>query len=300
MNKIKNSASGQGLVEYGLILALVSIAAILILMGLGFRIDGNFGLINEKLGFGSPTSEVEKLPELEDYDINLHLADGDTDFKWVDRDGDPVALDEPGHFAYVGTATEVTVPHIIQGKDVVSYDKMFEGTNVEVVHSDNPNITTMNEMFSGSTAPSISLKYFDTSNVTAMQAMFAGAQASAIDIRYFNTSKIEAMASMFSGTQNIESLDLRYLDYDHLYKATSHVLGNLFGGAKIGSIDMSTMTLHNYSANAGEGHGYPFIFSSFSGVNDPTLVVYVGDEVTGNVLRHMSPSFYSTFKTAVK
>ncbi len=46
---------GQGMVEYGLILALVSIVAILALSGIGETLKGVFGEVNTVLGDAVPT-----------------------------------------------------------------------------------------------------------------------------------------------------------------------------------------------------------------------------------------------------
>ena len=50
MNWLLNEESGQGMVEYGLILVLVSLAAIVALGPLGKKLDGIFKDITGKLG----------------------------------------------------------------------------------------------------------------------------------------------------------------------------------------------------------------------------------------------------------
>jgi len=49
MNWFRNEESGQGMVEYGLILALVALAAVLVLTGLGTKIAGIFTSATDKI-----------------------------------------------------------------------------------------------------------------------------------------------------------------------------------------------------------------------------------------------------------
>lgn len=49
MNWLKNEESGQGMVEYGLILALIAIVVILALTGLGTKITGIFTDVSGKI-----------------------------------------------------------------------------------------------------------------------------------------------------------------------------------------------------------------------------------------------------------
>lgn len=50
LNWLMNEESGQGMVEYGLILALVSIAAVAALLALGGKVSGKFAEIDGHLG----------------------------------------------------------------------------------------------------------------------------------------------------------------------------------------------------------------------------------------------------------
>ncbi|MBQ7129858.1 MAG: Flp family type IVb pilin [Oscillospiraceae bacterium] len=50
MKWIANEEEGQGMVEYALILALISIVAIVALTNVGEAVDGIFGEANEALG----------------------------------------------------------------------------------------------------------------------------------------------------------------------------------------------------------------------------------------------------------
>ena len=49
MNWLKNEESGQGMVEYGLILALVAIAVVALLSTMGDRLQNVFNKVNNKL-----------------------------------------------------------------------------------------------------------------------------------------------------------------------------------------------------------------------------------------------------------
>lgn len=49
LNWLKNEESGQGMVEYGLILALIAIVVIVALTGLGNKVRDIFKNVNEKM-----------------------------------------------------------------------------------------------------------------------------------------------------------------------------------------------------------------------------------------------------------
>jgi pilus assembly protein Flp/PilA len=49
MNWLKNEESGQGMVEYGLILALIAIVVIVALRALGTKVNAVFENVNSKL-----------------------------------------------------------------------------------------------------------------------------------------------------------------------------------------------------------------------------------------------------------
>lgn len=49
MNWLKNEESGQGMVEYGLILALIAVAVIVALTALGDNVEGIFNNVKDKL-----------------------------------------------------------------------------------------------------------------------------------------------------------------------------------------------------------------------------------------------------------
>jgi len=49
MNWLKNEESGQGMVEYGLILALIAVVVIVALSGLGTKVKEIFTGVNDKM-----------------------------------------------------------------------------------------------------------------------------------------------------------------------------------------------------------------------------------------------------------
>lgn len=50
MNWLTNEESGQGMVEYGLILALIAIAAIVAVTAVGNKLKAKFSAVSSKLG----------------------------------------------------------------------------------------------------------------------------------------------------------------------------------------------------------------------------------------------------------
>ena len=56
VKKLWSDESGQGLVEYALIIALVSIVAVLALTALGGTVKGVFETINTKMGGTAPAA----------------------------------------------------------------------------------------------------------------------------------------------------------------------------------------------------------------------------------------------------
>lgn len=168
----------------------------------------------------------------------------DEDFKFVKssvfnaqtKDG------ETGYFKYIGTKTCITIPDVIQGASVTSYDMMFYNynndiINVEKINGSNPNVTSARGMFTGQKASSLDLSGLDTSgvtnmdsmfsynqstdlnltgsfntaNVTDMDAMFFHSKAKNLDLSNFNTSKVTTMVQMFS-VFDTTGLDLKPLD----------------------------------------------------------------------------------------
>ncbi len=55
IKRLLTEEKGQGLAEYGLILALVALATVTALTALGGGLDGIFNTINTKLGASTPS-----------------------------------------------------------------------------------------------------------------------------------------------------------------------------------------------------------------------------------------------------
>lgn len=166
---------GQGLIEYGLILFLVSIVAVRALGGVGEKVITSFDMFS----YSSP-----------------HLAD-DADFIG-NRDGE---------FKYIGNQEVVHIPHVIKGVEVTSYKNMFSGVDdsrVRKVVSDNPNITDMSYMFFYSKAKTLDLSSFDTHNVKDMSRMFRGSSATQLNIGSFVTDNVTSMWDMFREARAVE------------------------------------------------------------------------------------------------
>jgi len=110
-----------------------------------------------------------------------------------------------GNFLYIGTATRLVIPHVIQGVPVTSYAGMFSGRDVIEVRSNNPNITDMSYMFQESfSITSLDLSIFDTSNVTNMSSMFDWCTSlTSLDLSGFDTSKVTNMSGMFYNCTSI-------------------------------------------------------------------------------------------------
>lgn len=53
-----NEESGQGMVEYGLILALIAVVAIVALHTIGVKVNGTFGKVNEKMNAAGITESA--------------------------------------------------------------------------------------------------------------------------------------------------------------------------------------------------------------------------------------------------
>ena len=201
LKRFKRNEKAQGLVEYGLILALVSVVAIGGLMILGDGISTKFENIEKTM-----RGEVIP-PPLDDKNYTWVLAN------YFEQDDSYTATKEEGigYYKYIGTSKEVNIPHTINGHPMTNYHMMFSGTLVESVTSTNPNVTNMIDMFEDSHVTTLDLSSFNTSNVTRMSGMFSGAHATTLDLSSFNTSKVTAMGAMFAGA-HLTTLDLSTFD----------------------------------------------------------------------------------------
>ncbi|MGN1029263.1 MAG: BspA family leucine-rich repeat surface protein, partial [Bacilli bacterium] len=88
----------------------------------------------------------------------------------------------------------------INNKPITSMSQMFYGssaTTLDLSSFDTSNVTNMSNMFRGSPAKTLALSNFNTSNVTDMSQMFNGSAATTLDLSSFNTSNVTDMNQMF-------------------------------------------------------------------------------------------------------
>jgi surface protein len=125
----------------------------------------------------------------------------DSDFEYILDEDAPNAYENGvnGYYHYIGNSEFVIIPAKIRGNEIRDYYRMFDGTYVKGVYSDNPNITSMAFMFAGNYATSLDLRYLDTSSVTDMTGMFASSQTTKLDLSSFDTSNVTKTDNMFSG-----------------------------------------------------------------------------------------------------
>ena len=188
INRIKKlflfSEAGQGMVEYGLILALVSIMSIGALTVLGGSVAEKFDEINTVM-----SGNIVVAPEEE-----VEVDQTTLDYEWVTSSDlgayNIEGQDGTGYFHYIGSDTTVTIPHVIHTHEMTSYAHMFKATNVDTVISTNTNIANMDSMFYGSTATSITLTDFYTSRVESAQGMFMASAIEAFDLSGFSFPSI--------------------------------------------------------------------------------------------------------------
>ena len=146
-----------------------------------------------------------------------------------------------GYYRYVGDKEYVVIPHIIQDVELKDYYKMFEGSNVKGVASDNKNVTNMSNMFHGSASRSIELKYLDTSSVTNMYGMFYRSNATTLDLSSFDTSSVTDMRYMFWRSQ-ATALDLSSFDTSSVTNMTYMFSNSQATTLDLSSFDTSSVT----------------------------------------------------------
>ena len=176
-----------------------------------------------------------------------------------------------GNFKYIGSHEYVTIPHVIKGVNVTSFNSMFSGNSVvKGVASDNPNITSCYAMFQGCTTESLDLRYLDLSNVFQMSLMFAECTATTIDLSGFNTSSAVEMEEMFAYS-SIDELDLRSFDTSNVKYMTRMFDGCSAENIDVSSFDTSKVTsMHEMFAST--ARCYSIDVSHF----DTSSVIYMG------------------------
>ena len=246
MNRFKQffkNSSGQGVVEYGLILALVSVVAIVSLTLLGGGIKDKFDGINTAMG-GS--SEVV-VPEETDPEVIAVLAE-DSDFTWVEDNVNgywPMpGPGDNGYFVYTGSKTAIIIPDVIQGNTyATSYYGMFGpgSSPVVKVESTNPAMASTKKMFSGNTMTgAIDLTGLNTSGVTDMTEMFSGSSMKSINLEGIDTSKVTHMIGAF---QDTKATDINLAGWNTLNADQVDGMRDMFTGSLVSVIDISSFDI---------------------------------------------------------
>ena len=195
MHKLKKrfkNEKGQGMVEYGLILATVSIVAILGLSTLGGNIKGQLEGITDSMGGISEPGQDPYDEWLKDSENKGYVVAKDEDFTG----------DEDGKFIYNGTNEKVIVPEIIKEVPITSVKEMFsKDTPVVAVAVNNPDLIDMSYMFHNNPSRSLDVSNLVTENAWRMEGMFKGSKSESLDLSSFDTSKVKDMKYMFRDRQ---------------------------------------------------------------------------------------------------
>lgn len=138
-----------------------------------------------------------------------------------------------GSFRYIGSDDYVVIPYRIKGIKPTSYYNMFNGTSVKGVATNHHSVTTMNNMFRGSSATKLDLSSFDTSSVTSMANMFHGSSATILDLSSFDTSEVVLMGSIFRDSSAIE------INLNNFNTSNVRSMGYMFYGSQVLTIDLS-------------------------------------------------------------
>lgn len=165
-----------------------------------------------------------------------------------------------GYYKYVGDATTVTIPLVINDTPMVNYYKMFadNATIYKVIGNTDKKVRNMAYMFSGSTSTSLSLSALDTSNVYYMTGMFQNSHAQTFGFENWDVSMTVIMTGMFRGsrasslnlngwkTWNVINADYMFQDsrattlYINNWDTQSlQVVHNMFYGSSVRSLDLS-------------------------------------------------------------
>lgn len=147
----------------------------------------------------NPNEDEEPITKEENKDYS------DDEWEWIDtEDWGAYNTDShkytKGYYHYIGNKTTVVIPEKIHNDTVIHYYKMFEGTSVSKVISNNI-VGSMSLMFYNSTAEYLDLSEFNTTTAWEMDSMFESAEAKTIDISGFDTSKVKTMIQMFNNAK---------------------------------------------------------------------------------------------------
>lgn len=223
LKKLFKKEKGQGLVEYGLVLALIGVLSIGAVSGTGKTVAATFAKIGDA--------------------VDGVVYTDDSEFRWIttaDHTGYTFDNEEGrGYYHYQGGEQEVIIPHSINGNTLKSYFRMFAGTNVETVVSTNPRVEDTNSMFDQSTAQHLDLSGMDTSNVWNMHSMFKNSDAKTIDLSGFNTQKVKSFGYMFYKAK-VEALDVSSFN-----TRQGNAFDYMFYGTTFETIDLGSFDTRN-------------------------------------------------------
>lgn len=102
---------------------------------------------------------------------------------------------------YIGESLEVIIPEEIRNESVVSYEKMFQNSEVYYVEAPySKNVNNMKSMFLGSKAENLSVSDLNTKNVKDVSYMFSDSKSVSLDLTSFDTSNFTNTDYMFKNS----------------------------------------------------------------------------------------------------
>lgn len=152
--------------------------------------------------------------------------------------------DSDGSFHYIGAAEQIIMPDTIKGIPVTSYRYIFANTAVKGVISENPNITTMEQMFYNASSSTLELD-LNTTSTTNMLSMFEGTQATVLDLSSFDTAKVTTMQNMFKNSK-ATTLDLSSFNTSSVTTMLSMFYGSAATTINLSSFNTSAVTTMQY------------------------------------------------------
>lgn len=224
--------------------------------------------------------------------------DGDNLYWWSEAEKAKLHSNSGNMFAGLRKVVSIDTENII-ANNAREMRTMFSGcgvTTLDLSSWDTSNVTTMQNMFTGSKIESINLGgQFNTENVTNMsQIFYKCSELQSIDLSNLNTGKVTQMDSFFQECTNLESIHFGD-DFD-----TSKVINmdRMFQGAsKLQEIDLTSFNTEELTR----------MFCMFYGCTSVTNIEF-GEDFTAEKVTTMEMAFYgcraltsidfSTFNTA--
>lgn len=199
-------------------------------------------LMPEKPLPDAPGLGGEETPKPGDSSYNWELAN-DEDFYWVkEKPGyEAYGKKDKGHFRYVGNKEYVIIPEVIQGHKMNNYRKMFESNKiVKAVASTNPNIYSMEYMFTGIKLVSLDVSHLNTSNTLYFSRMFLNAKLdNFLILNNWDTKKALYLDDMFYNTKT-PVLSISGFNTDNAI-----YMQNMFRKVKIRKLNLSDFNVDN-------------------------------------------------------